>query len=174
MRYRGDQKDRERFLVSTAMLCESLSQEKGDALLIALKGKHGLFCAALVWNEDDTGHCFEVSKRENSFGSFRRGQNAPFSSHQLSSELAFTLQQKTNKRHANARVPGWVQKRFWYKQCVCTTGEDCHPEITMLPTDCPQTAEENGKIVVLQLENWFAGTLCSTTNKQVNVAFLWW
>lgn len=152
------------------MLCRNLSQKKRDALIIALKGKRGLFCGALVWAEVHTGHCFEVSKRGSSFRSFQGGQNAPFSSHQPSSVCTFTLQGKTNKRHANTRVPGWVQKPLWCVQHVCTTGEDCHPGTTMLPADFPQTAEENDKIVELCL---FTGTLCSPTIKQVDVAFLW-
>lgn len=93
----------------------------------------------------------------------------PFSWHQLSSEHAFTLQGKTNKRHADAKVPGGVQKPLWCIQCVCTAGEGYRPGTTMLPTDSPRTAEEKGKIVELC---WFPGSLCSPTNKQVDVAFL--
>lgn len=153
------------------MLCKNLSQKKGDALITALKGKCGLFCRTLLWTEVHTGHCFEVSKRRSSLGSFQRDQNMPFSSHQLSFECAFTLQGKTNKRHTDARVPGQVQKALWCIQCVCTTGEDCRPGTTVLPTDSLQTAEQNGKIGEL---GWFTGILCSPTNKQVDVAFLWW
>ena len=152
------------------MLCKNLLQKKGDALIIALKGKRGLFCGALVWTEV-SGHCFEVSKRGISFRSFQRGQSVPFSSHWLSSKCAFTLQGKINERHADARVPGGVQEPLWCIQRVCTTGEDCHPGTTMLPTVSPQTAEEKGKIVELC---WFTGTLCSPTKRQVDVAFLWW
>lgn len=123
MRYRGGSEGSREVFSIPAMLCKNLSQKKGDALITALKGKRGLFCGALVWTKVHTGHCFEVSKCESSFGSFQRGQSVPFSSHQLSSECAFTLQGKTKKRHVDGRVHGQIQKPLWCVQYVCTTGE---------------------------------------------------
>ena len=143
------------------MLFKSLSQKKGDALIIALKGNCGLFCRALFWTEAYTEHSFEVPRCRSFVRSFHRSQNhlhpsAPshcresltkgmkmlgclvkFRSHPVAFSV-FALQVKTA-----------ILGLWWYQQTL-------------------HRWEENGKTVELC---WFTGALCSPANVQVDIAF---
>lgn len=111
MRYRGGSEgSREGFFVSTAMLYKNISQKKEDAVIIALKGKCGFFCRALVWTEVHSGQHFDISKHGSSFRSFQQGQKAPFSSYPTFIQVYLHLAEKNFKKVY--MYPGFLVE-FW-------------------------------------------------------------
>lgn len=169
MRYRGgSERSREVFSIHCNAVQNSHT-EKGRCFNYSPGRETWLLLQSSGLNGGPRWALFGVTQMQE-FGSLQRGQNVPFSSHQLSSKCTLTLQGKTDERHVGAGVPGGVQTLLWHIQHVCTPGEDCHAGTVAVPTDSPQEVRGNGKIVELCV----TGTFCSPANKQIDVAFLWW
>lgn len=161
MRYRGGSEGSREVFSIRCHAVESLSQKKGDALIIALKGNCGLFCRALFWTEAYTEHGFEVSKCRSFVRSFQRSQ------HHLHPSSPSLCRKSLTK---SMQMPGCLVEFRSHPVTLSVFAQQVKTAILGLwwYRQTLHRREENGQTVELC---WFTGALCSPANVQVEVAF---